>query len=82
MPTEQQIRDLAYAIWEKEGHPEGKDREHYHRARQMLEDQEKASIVKLPPPAPIPRLAAPASTLRLKAGRGKASARKRGRKAS
>jgi hypothetical protein len=50
MPTEEQIRQLAYALWEQEGSPEGKDQEHYFRAKKMLEDQEKAHIVKLAPP--------------------------------
>jgi Protein of unknown function (DUF2934) len=29
---EQAIRERAYAIWEEEGRPEGKDREHWLRA--------------------------------------------------
>lgn len=40
MATEEQIRHLAHAIWEKEGCPEGKADEHWHRAKQSLEDQE------------------------------------------
>ena len=40
MPMEEQIRELALAIWEKEGHPEEKDVEHYFRAKQILEEQE------------------------------------------
>ena len=43
MVTEEQIRELAYAIWEQEGRPEGKDLEYYFRAKQMLEEQEAAS---------------------------------------
>ena len=81
MPTEQQIRDLAYALWEQEGRPHGKDQEHFYRARQMLEDQERASVAKLPPPAPIPRLATPAAVPKLTAAPGKAPSRKRVRKA-
>ena len=56
MVTEEQIRELAYAIWEQEGRPEGKDLEYYFRAKQMLEEREAAS-----PPAKesLP----PASTL-------------------
>ncbi len=51
MPTEAQIRELAYRIWEQEGKPEGKDREHYFRAKQMLEAQE-AGVGARPAPAP------------------------------
>ena len=40
MATEEQIRELAYFIWEKEGRPEGKHLEHYSRARQILQDKE------------------------------------------
>jgi hypothetical protein len=37
MVTEEQLRELAYSIWEQEGHPEDKDQEYYFRAKQMLE---------------------------------------------
>ena len=40
MATEEQIRELAYAIWEQEGRPEGKHVEHYFRAKQILEERE------------------------------------------
>ena len=40
MATEEQIRQLAYFIWEQEGCPEGKRLEHYYRAKQILEEQE------------------------------------------
>jgi hypothetical protein len=33
---EQRIRERAYEIWEDEGHPQGRDREHWLRARQEL----------------------------------------------
>ncbi len=47
MVTEQQIKDLAYAIWEKEGRPEGKDLEHYFQARQILEERQESSLIEL-----------------------------------
>ena len=59
--TEEQIRELAYYIWEQEGRPEGKSEEHYFRAKRMLEEQEAASLLTrapvtpswtLPPPSP------------------------------
>jgi hypothetical protein len=62
--TEQQIKELAYAIWEEEGCPEGKDLEHYFRAKQILEEPQASSLVKLraspiskfprPPAADVP----------------------------
>jgi hypothetical protein len=42
MPTEEQIKELAYQMWEQEGRPEGRDVEHYFAAKQMLEEQEAA----------------------------------------
>ena len=41
MATEEQIKQLAYAIWEQEGRPHGKDTEHYFRAKQIIEQQER-----------------------------------------
>jgi hypothetical protein len=35
--TEQRIRERAYALWEKEGAPHGRDAEFWERARQMVE---------------------------------------------
>lgn len=51
MPTEQQIIELAYALWEQEGRPHGKDQEHYYRARQILLDREQASRAEAAPSA-------------------------------
>jgi hypothetical protein len=82
MPTEQQIKELAYALWEQEGRPDGRDQEHFYRARQILEDQERANIVKLPPPPPRSKLAAPAVAPRLKEAPKKPSSSTRGKKAS
>jgi hypothetical protein len=40
MATEEEIRHLAHAIWEKEGCPKGRADEHWYRAKQFLENQE------------------------------------------
>ena len=40
MATEEQIKQLAYSLWEREGQPEGRDVEHYFAAKQMREEQE------------------------------------------
>jgi hypothetical protein len=63
MATEEEIKKLAYKIWEDEGKPEGKDIEHYLRAAKILEEQEAANpiILGAPPrppeisPAPAPQ---------------------------
>ena len=64
MASEEQIRELAYSIWEKEDRPEGKDAEHYFRAKKSLEEQEAVPLTAIeptltestlqPPPAPKP----------------------------
>ena len=33
---ERRVRERAYAIWEQEGRPHGKDREHWERAKRQL----------------------------------------------
>ncbi|MDT7952674.1 MAG: DUF2934 domain-containing protein [Acetobacteraceae bacterium] len=35
--SEQEIRERAYALWEKEGSPEGRDTEFWERARLIVE---------------------------------------------
>jgi LPS O-antigen subunit length determinant protein (WzzB/FepE family) len=49
MASEEQIKDLANAIWEQEGRPEGKQEECYFRAKQILAEQETAPRVEMPP---------------------------------
>lgn len=36
---EQKIRERAYRIWQDEGRPNGKDREHWERARQEIREE-------------------------------------------
>jgi hypothetical protein len=72
MATEEQIRKLAYELWEQEGHPEGKDVEHYFRAKKILEDEEAATVIELPAP-PSPAQLAPPGKPSLRRGRRRAS---------
>lgn len=52
--TEEKVRELAYSLWEQEGRPEGKDVEHYYKARRILEQQAAdAALVTEPQPAPM-----------------------------
>jgi hypothetical protein len=57
MATEEQIKELAYAIWEQEGRPEGKHVEHYFRAKQILEEQQETRVIELGPSPPMVQLA-------------------------
>ena len=45
--TEQRIRERAHKLWESEGKQDGKDEEYWHRARELIEDEDKSSY----PPA-------------------------------
>ena len=46
--TEQHIRERAYALWEKEGSPHGRDAEFWERARLMVEADSAAPRVERP----------------------------------
>ncbi len=37
--SQDRIRDIAYALWEKEGHPEGRDEEFWLRAEAILNQE-------------------------------------------
>ncbi|MDO8473527.1 MAG: DUF2934 domain-containing protein [Dehalococcoidia bacterium] len=39
MATEEQIKELAYSIWEREGHLDGKAVEYFYRAKNLLEER-------------------------------------------
>ena len=65
MVGEEQIKKMAYAIWEQEGRPEGKGVEHYFRAKQILEQQEAGLVIELGPAQPTIRLAAVAPAVQL-----------------
>ena len=80
MATEEQIRALAYSIWEEEGHPEGKDLEHYLHAKKILEDQAAKKVIELGPPPPVAELASPPKQIHLPQQRSKQSIRGRHKK--
>lgn len=42
MATEEEIKGLAYTLWEEDGCPDGKDQEHYFTAEQMLAAADRA----------------------------------------
>ena len=60
MVTEEQIKSLAFSIWEREGCPEGKDVEHYFRAKKILEEQEAAQVLELAPTSLLKQIDLPA----------------------
>ena len=45
--TERHIRERAYLLWEMEGKPEGRSDEYWHRAQELLEDEDQSAY----PPA-------------------------------
>ncbi len=80
MVTEEQIKILAYSIWEQEGRPEGKHLEHYFRAKMILEKQEQATVIELPAPPRRPALPSRAKVEAAKEEEEKPAARPRTRR--
>lgn len=56
MVTEEKIKELAYAIWEQEGRPDGRNEEHYFRAKQILEKRESTGVIEMGPAVPFVEL--------------------------
>ena len=56
MAKENEIRLVAYNIWEQEGRPAGKDVEHYLRAKKILEEREAKQVAELGPPPKLMEL--------------------------
>ena len=75
MATEEQIKAKAYSIWEQEGHPEGKDLEHYYLAKKILEEQEANWIIELSPLTRAVELTEPPKRIPLPASPSKRSIR-------
>ncbi len=66
MSREQTIRDVAYAIWEAEGKPQGRDAEHWRMAEERVAaSADKSAGVKAK--APTQRAAKPAAPAKGKA---------------
>jgi hypothetical protein len=80
MATDEQIRAEAYNIWDEEGRPDGKDVEHYLRAKKILEDQEAIRIMELAPVPPTIQLAQPPKNIPRPAAPSKRSIRSRHKK--
>lgn len=56
-PTNEDIARVAHSLWEAEGRPDGKDHEHWDRARALLENGEADPRSPMPgprDPEPIP----------------------------
>jgi Protein of unknown function (DUF2934) len=41
--TDQRIRERAQKLWELEGKQDGREEEYWHRARELIEDENKSS---------------------------------------
>lgn len=57
MQDQDRVRRRAYELWEREGRPEGRDREHWEQARREIKAEGGASAPGQP--VPCPTLAAP-----------------------
>jgi hypothetical protein len=80
MVTDDQIRTLAYTIWEEEGCPDGKDLEHYLRAKKILEDQGTKRVFEVIEQPPVAKAAPPAKHRHLTSPPNKRSIRARHKK--
>ncbi len=60
MISRDQIAERAFEIWEKEGHPDGRDQEHWQRAEAELAETMKKMTT--PPGKPAAKPAAKAAT--------------------
>ena len=61
MVTEEEIKKLAYSLWEQEGRADGRDLEFYFRAKQILEGRAATSLTDsvLEPPSRVMELTTP-----------------------
>ena len=60
-PQDSDIRDRAYALWQGDGSPEGREEEYWHRAERELSEEagldtsdQAAEVTQPPPPAGLP----------------------------
>lgn len=51
---DERIRDRAYALWEREGQPEGRAEEHWRQARSDVEAEDAGSGLESPDTLPDP----------------------------
>jgi hypothetical protein len=47
-PTDKEIKNRAYEIWERNGRPEGREDEFWRQAEQELRNEDKSSPVRTP----------------------------------
>jgi hypothetical protein len=47
-PTEKEIKNRAYELWERAGRPDGKDEDFYHLAQQELRNEDKSNPLRTP----------------------------------
>jgi Protein of unknown function (DUF2934) len=47
-PTDKEIKNRAYEIWERNGRPEGREEEFWRLAEQELRNEDKSSPIRTP----------------------------------
>ena len=75
-PNDEAIRDRAYAIWEREGRPQGRERDHWLQARWELSGEEAKAAAA---PKPAAKARKPAAKARKPAAKARKPAAKVGR---
>lgn len=66
MATEEEIKRMAYKLWQEEGQPDGKHLEHYFRAIRILEEQGTTNSSLLISEPPVAEISSAAPTPLLK----------------
>ena len=54
-PDEERIRRKAHELWEAEGHPHGRDQDHWDQARELVAIEDSQASTLLPPAIPGPK---------------------------
>jgi hypothetical protein len=76
MVSDEEIRKLAYEIWEQEGRLPGMDVEHFFKAKQILEEREAKRVLELAPVPARVELAGPPEKMALPAPKRKRATRR------
>jgi hypothetical protein len=82
MPTEQQVKELAYHLWEQEGRPHGMHLEHYYRALTTLRQREREQEAKGRAVPSLANIGMPSAQLALPSPTEAPRHKRRGRKSA
>jgi hypothetical protein len=50
---EERVRERAYQLWVEEGRPAGRDRDHWEKARRLIDEEERSGLGPAEAPGPV-----------------------------